>query len=271
MDIFRDKIAIVTGGASGLGRALCEELSARGAISLVADINLEAACQVAAEITNTGGQARAVQMDVSQAEMVRKVINEVASEYGQLDYIFNNAGIIICREVKDMSLNDWHRIIEVNFLGVLYGTTVAYALMIKQGYGHIINISALSGLTRLPIFTAYATTKHAVVGLSTSLRAEAAGLGVKVSVVCPGLMKTAMTGAGTFIGPAMDKIAIDPTVAAHKVLRGVSRNQGIIVFPFGSHASWWAYRLWPGFDPIGSIVLRHFRKVRREIDIQSHT
>ncbi len=278
LDIFSDKVVIVTGGASGLGRALCEELCARGGIVIVADINVEGAQQVATAITSTGGHARAVQMDVSQAESVRKVITAIASEYGRIDYIFNNAGIIIGAEVRDMSLDHWRRIIDVNLFGVLYGTTTAYALMIKQGFGHIVNISSLSGLTSLPIYTAYATTKHAVVGLSTSLRAEAAGLGVKVSVVCPGPIKTPLADAAMILQTRweevpkslpLDKIAMDARVAARKVLRGVSRNRGIIVFPFGSRVLWWVYRLCPDVDPIGWKIVKNFRKARTEPDTLS--
>jgi NAD(P)-dependent dehydrogenase (short-subunit alcohol dehydrogenase family) len=273
MDILRDKIAIVTGGASGLGRALCEELSARGAISVVADINQQGANELASAITNTGRRAQAVHMDVSRADSVENVIFDVASAYGRLDYIFNNAGIMIAGEVRDMTLDHWRRIIDVNFLGVLYGTTTAYSLMVKQGYGHIVNISSLSGLTTLPIYTAYAATKHAVVGLSTSLRAEGAGLGVKVSVVCPGPMKTGFANAATILRTtweeiprslSLDKVATDPRAAARDVLRGVLRNRGIIVFPFSSRLLWWAYRLSPSIDPIGSRIVNNFRRARNE-------
>ncbi len=103
---------------------------------------------------------------------------------GQLDCMFNNAGISITGEVRDMTSDHWHRVIDINSLGSHYGATYAYSLMIKQGFGHIVNVACLAGLIGYPIEIAYTTTKYALVGLLTSLRIEAADLGVKVSVVC---------------------------------------------------------------------------------------
>jgi NAD(P)-dependent dehydrogenase (short-subunit alcohol dehydrogenase family) len=180
---FEDKVVIVTGGASGIGRALCEELGQRGAKVIVADINVEGAEQVASAITTTGGLARAAPLDVSQVEAVQKLIEETAAEQGWLDFMFNNAGICMVGEVRDMDLEQWRRIVDVNLWGVIHGTTSAYQLMLGQGFGHIINIASADGLMPFPMMTAYSTTKHAVIGLSTGLRAEAAELGVKVSVV----------------------------------------------------------------------------------------
>ncbi len=190
MDIFRDKVAIVTGGASGIGHMLCQELCRLGALVVVADVDSRGAEEVASAILKAGGRARAAFLDVSRVESVRGLVDEILSEHGRLDYMFNNAGIAIVGELRDMSLEHWQRIIDVNLWGVIYGTTAAYSIMARQGSGHIINTASLAGLIGYPASTAYAATKSAVIGLSTSLRAEAAGLGVKVSVVCPGYVQT---------------------------------------------------------------------------------
>ena len=190
MEHYKDKIAIVTGGASGIGRALCEELGRRGAQVVVADINMEGAERTASTITAAGGRVRAVHVDVTKAEDVRRLIQETASAHGRLDFMFNNAGIVTVGEVRDMDLGHWHRILDINLMGVIYGTTAAYALMIKQGFGHIVNTASAAGLGPFPLLASYVMTKHAVVGLSTTLRLEGAGLGVKVSVVCPGFVRT---------------------------------------------------------------------------------
>ncbi|MFB0533577.1 MAG: SDR family NAD(P)-dependent oxidoreductase [Anaerolineae bacterium] len=272
MDQFRDKVAIVTGGASGIGRALCQELGQRGAVVMVADINAEGAQQVASAIATTGGRARAAYLDVSQAEDVQRLVDETASEHGRLDYMFNNAGIAMAGEVRDTSLLQWRRLVDVNLWGVIYGTTAAYSLMVRQGFGHIVNTASLAGLVSFPALTPYAATKHAIVGLSTSLRAEAAGLGVKVSVICPGHVRTGIYDVATVLKASREDAwalipfnAMEAARAARVMLRGVARNRAIIIFPFHTRLPWWLHRLHPSLSAIwGSRVVRMFRALRRD-------
>jgi NAD(P)-dependent dehydrogenase (short-subunit alcohol dehydrogenase family) len=255
MNHFENKVAIVTGGASGIGGALCEELGQRGAaMVVVADINAEGAGQVASAITAASGQAQSAHLDVSRAEDVQKLIDETASKHGRLDFMFNNAGIALCGEVRDMDLEHWQRILDVNLWGVICGTTAAYRVMTGQGFGHIVNIASLGGLIPEPMATAYAATKHAVVGLSTSLRAEAAELGIKVSVVCPGFVQTRVHDAATYIGikreDAISEMSssmkmMDATDCARVILRGVERNKAIITDTALTRLLWWLYRLHP--------------------------
>ena len=269
--LFRDKIAVVTGGGSGLGRALCLELARRGAVTVVTDIDLKSAAQVTESITAAGGRSRAMKVDVADPGSVTESIDEVIRAYGGLDYLFNNAGIITLAEVRDMRLEHWKRIIDVNLLGVVYGIIPAYSQMVKQGRGHIVNVASVGGLITLPTYTAYATTKHAVVALSNSLRLEGFALGVKVSVACPGMMNTGLGGSATILHAKrenihespMNKYAMDPAAAARLVLRGVERNKGMIVFPFSSGLLWRLYRMWPNLlAPMGSRMLSTFRAVR---------
>lgn len=272
MDHFKDKVAIVTGGASGIGRSLCEALGQRGAVVIVADINAEGAQQVASAIIRAGGQARAAQLNVSQAKNVQNLTDETASEYRQLDYMFNNAGIAIVGEVRDMDLEHWRRILDVNLGGVIYGTTSAYQVMSKQGFGHIVNTASVAGLVPNPLLTAYSTTKYAVVGLSTSLRAEAAELGVKVSVVCPGVIRTGIIDAVTVVKvkheEMIDKLSstfrmMDAADCARCILRGVERNKAIITVTAFARWAWWLYRLHPALlGPIGRKIVKDFRSLR---------
>jgi NAD(P)-dependent dehydrogenase (short-subunit alcohol dehydrogenase family) len=251
---FENKVAIVTGGASGIGQAICEELGHRGATVIVADVNAEGTEQVVTSITATHGQAYATQLDVSHAEGVHKLIDETTAKHGRLDFMFNNAGIAMGGEVRDMNLEHWQRILDVNLWGVIYGTTAAYQIMTNQGFGHIVNTASLGGLIPEPMATAYATTKHAVVGLSISLRAEAAQLGVKVSVVCPGFVETKALDAATYVGikreAAIAEMSssmkrMDVTDCAQVILRGVERNKAIITDTLLTRSLWRLYRLSP--------------------------
>jgi NAD(P)-dependent dehydrogenase (short-subunit alcohol dehydrogenase family) len=138
MEDFRNKIAIVTGGASGIGQALVEELGKQGAKVIVADIRLET--------TTRDGKVQTVQVDVSRAEQVQSLVDRVVSDYGHLDYIFNNAGISIWGEVRDMTVAHWNQIMDTNFKGAMHGVMAAYPVMLKQGFGHIVNTASLAGL-----------------------------------------------------------------------------------------------------------------------------
>lgn len=273
MEYFRDKVAIVTGGASGIGRALCEELSRKGATVLVADINGERAKQVASAIAAVGGRAHTAYLDVSQSEAVQKLVDETVATHGRLDYMFNNAGIGIVGDARDIELEHWRQIVDVNLWGVIYGTMSAYQVMARQGFGHIVNTASGGGLIPLPMASAYATTKFGIVGLSTSLRIEAAGLGVKVSVVCPGGIQTDIIEAARLIKINREKVMqklptmalMDATKCARIVLRGVARNKAIITVTAFARLTWWLYRFQPALlTPIVSKMAQDIRVLREE-------
>jgi NAD(P)-dependent dehydrogenase (short-subunit alcohol dehydrogenase family) len=269
---FSDKVTIVTGGGSGIGQELCMELGRLGAVVTVADINSDGAKQVAEAIVGAGGRARGVTLDVTDAEEVQRIVKEIAVSHGRLDFMFNNAGITLAGEVRDMNLDHWHRIIDVNLLGVIYGTTAAYSLMLKQGSGHIVNIASYLGLVGLPFSTAYNTSKFAVVGLSTSLRHEAAGLGVRVSVVCPGYILTRLIDDGTMLKVSADDIkellpvkmySVVKTV--RRILKGVARNRAVIVFPLHARLFWLLNRAHQSLlIPIFRKAIRDFRSLRED-------
>jgi len=268
---FQEKVAIVTGGASGIGRALCEALGRRGARVVVADIDEPGARRVAETVSSSGGRGQSVCLDVRVAEAVRARVRETAAAHGRLDYMFNNAGIANLGEARDMTAEQWHRIIDINFLGVLHGTTAAYALMVEQGFGHIINTASQAGLYPVAGTVSYAACKHAVVGLSTSLRAEGAALGVKVSVVCPGPVKSNIVDSATLVSSFRENVfkkvppfmMMNADLAARKILDGVVRNRAIMVFPFSAHALWWLHRLHPGIPIfLARLGVQAFRRFR---------
>src|SRR5262249_25867294 len=249
---FTDKIAIVTGGASGIGEALAEALSERGTLTVIADLNGEGARRVADKIKQRGGRAEAVTLDVSDAEEVQRLVDETVAKHGRLDFIFNNAGIGVGGEVQNLKLEDWRRVIDINLMGVIYGTSAAYQVMIRQGFGHIVNTASLAGLISGPGMAPYVAAKHAVVGLSKSLRVEAAIYGVKVTAVCPGFIQTGIYDAGTYRNFSKEQLLkkipfkmLPSQDAAQIILRGIEKNKAIIAFPFYARFFWWLHRLSP--------------------------
>jgi len=275
MQRFEDAVAIVTGGGMGLGEALCEELAHGGATVVIADINGDVARQLAARLADRGATAAAVRVDVANEADVAQLIDSTVAEYGRLDYMINNAGIAIGGDSRDLSMQQWRRVLDVDLLGVVHGTVHAYQVMAKQGHGHIVNVSSLSGLVPQPGNVPYCTSKHGIVGLSLSLRAEGVDLGVKVSAACPGDMRTKIYDNMVVANMPREQVAalsrrthyLMPQMSAHAaacaILRGVDRNRALIVFPTAVQAIWQLYRRFPGLIyRINIHRMRLFRSLR---------
>jgi len=257
---FDGQVAIVTGAASGIGRALSTALARRGATVVLADID-EAGVKAAADelAAVTAAAVSGVALDVADAGAVAELIGRVADDHGHLDLLFNNAGVGVWGDVADLTLAHWNRAIDVNLKGVVHGVVAAYPLMVRQGRGHIVNTASLAGLVPGPLLTPYAMSKHAVVGLSTGLRVEAAAHGVRVSVVCPGIIETPLLDKGNppdlpATGPLPDGRKMltrsmgrpyPAASLADDVLAGVARNRAFIVTPRHARAAWALYRLSP--------------------------
>src|SRR6516225_2889091 len=254
---FAGAVAVVTGGASGIGRALAEALARRGAAVVLADLQDDLASEVVARIRSAGGQATATHVDVRDFEAIKQLIQDTWTEHGRLDYQFNNAGIGVVGPVQEYELEDWYRVIDVNLRGVVNGVQAAYPLMLRQGFGHIVNTASMAGLMPAPGTVSYAASKFGVVGLSTSLRAEAAAAGVRVSVLCPGVIRTPILEGGKHgksllpIPPEVQRRywerlrPMAPERFAAKVLPAISKNQAIIIVPSWWKIFWWLNRLSP--------------------------
>ncbi|MDD5223335.1 MAG: SDR family NAD(P)-dependent oxidoreductase [bacterium] len=272
MNIFADKVAIVTGAASGIGLGLSTELSRRKAQVIMADINRDLVEEKAQELSGSGGRVQAVFLDVADAQAVQDLADGTVQSRGRVDYMFNNAGIAITGDVKDMALPDWRRVIEVNLWGVINGVQAVYPLMIRQGHGHIVNTGSSSGLAPWPTVVPYTTTKHAVVGLSTSLRSEAETYGVKVSVVCPGFINTQIFSSMKYVNIDREKAlqalpfqGMAPDKCARIILRGVERNKAIIVVGWDSWLMWHNYRIFPGaYIWANRFIVKKVREQRKE-------
>jgi NAD(P)-dependent dehydrogenase (short-subunit alcohol dehydrogenase family) len=277
--IFDGATAIVTGGASGIGRALAEELAKRGCEVVLADLQIELAEEVALEIRVSGGKAEAAKIDVTDFPAMQHLVEETVKRTGRLDYIFNNAGIVIGGSVSLYGIEDWNRIIDVNLRGVINGIQAAYKIMVQQGFGHIVNTASMAGLMPGPGNVPYTTAKHAVVGLSRSLRAEAAQLGVQVSVLCPGVVRTPILEGGGKYGKMLIDIPpeqvrqlweklkpMSPNLFAKKVLRLVAKNKAIIIVPSWWKVYWWVNRLSPSLGIF--LSQKQFQKVQKKLGIE---
>jgi NAD(P)-dependent dehydrogenase (short-subunit alcohol dehydrogenase family) len=268
---FKGKTAIVTGGASGIGRALATELVVRGATVLVADLDGAGAAVVAEGLRHdvTGlGRAIPVALDVTDAAEVAACVATFEDEHGDVDFMFNNAGIGIGGEVKDLTVAHWQRALDVNVMSVVHGVSAVYPGMVRRRGGHIVNTASLGGLIPDPLLAPYGMTKHAVVGLSVSLRSEAANYGVRVSVVCPGTIDTPLLDQGDPVDlapvpsmPDMRAMLSDlagkpypPLDLARYVLDQVALDRPIIVAPKRARALWLAYRAMP------NLVIRQLPK-----------
>ena len=264
---FHGSVAIVTGGSSGIGRALCLELGRRGAFVVVADIDEEGARKTAVAILEAGGAAQSILLDVKDGDAVDRMVREIDRSRGGIDYMFNNAGIGLSGEAIDLTRDHWRRIMEVNFFGVLHGTLAAYMAMARRGRGHVVNISSLAGFAPFVFNAPYTAAKFAVTGMTEALRVEAEARGVKVTLVCPGIVRTPFYESIEIVGtdPAsyrarLPRRLISPERAAEIILRGVAAGKRRIIFPLHARLAWWAGKLAPfAIDAMNRRLVREFR------------
>jgi NAD(P)-dependent dehydrogenase (short-subunit alcohol dehydrogenase family) len=247
---------IVTGAASGIGLALSRAMLARGAEVWMSDVNVEGVEQAAAEL---GSKAHAERLDVRDAEAFRDLVERVARERGRIDYLFNNAGIGLGGESHEIGVEHYDRIIDVNIRGVTNGVAAAYPLMVKQRSGHIVNTASLAGLVPGPLMAGYTMTKHAVVGLTTSIRLEAERHGVHVSALCPSVIETPILDsqmpsdlaqpswrpdARRYLSKYGAPYPVDRL--ADEALRGVEQNRALIIVPNSAKMAALVARMAPG-------------------------
>ncbi|AFM17537.1 short-chain alcohol dehydrogenase [Mycolicibacterium chubuense NBB4] len=253
------KVALVTGGASGIGAAIATELADGGAEVWIADRQADLGDELAARLRARGATAHAIELDVRSYPAFEQAVADVVDTSGRIDYLFNNAGIGIGGEIDTFSIDDWNNIIDVNLRGVVNGIQAAYPVMIRQGSGHIVNTASLAGLITMTAQAGYSATKHAVVALSKTLRLEAERHGVSVSVLCPGVVRTPILAGGrygyntTVDSEEMRKLGeklrpISPEAFAARSLKAVVRGDAIIVVPRRWKLLWYLERLSPALS-----------------------
>jgi 3-oxoacyl-[acyl-carrier protein] reductase len=189
-----DKIAVVTGGAQGIGKAIAETLAQQGANVVVADLQLEKAEAVAQEITaDTGKKAITVRVDVSDSASAKAMINAAMAEFGRVDILVNNAGITRDNLIMRMTEGDFDLVININLRGAFYCTKAVIRYMMKQHYGRIVNMASVSGVAGQAGQTNYSSSKAGLIGFTKALAKEVGSRNITVNAVAPGFIETALT------------------------------------------------------------------------------
>lgn len=266
---FHGRVAVITGGGSGIGRATALRLAREGAKVHVVDLRRESAERVVSEVVALGGGAVAHVADVSDASRMAELADAVYAEDGRCDVLHNNAGFAVVGAVEDIELEDWRRVVEVNVMGVIHGIHAFVPRMLAQpGEAHIVNTASMVGLIVWPLFSPYVMSKHAVVGLSEVLDAELAPKGIRVHAICPGVIDTPMVHDSPLRGPAagdranavsfMKRFGTDPEKVADAVIDAIERNKVIRTVPrLQVTPAWLLHRLSPSLSgALGRLTTR---------------
>jgi NAD(P)-dependent dehydrogenase (short-subunit alcohol dehydrogenase family) len=246
---FQGKVAVVTGGGSGIGRALAHGFAKRGARIVLADIEKPALDSVASELERAGSEVLALRVDVADARQVTSLAESAYEAFGEVNVLCNNAGIACGGRVKDLSLEEWDWVLRVNLYGVIHGLHAFLPHMLASGEPcHIVNTASVAGLMSMAGISPYSASKYAVVAISEALAQECAGSNVGVSVLCPGWVKTRIAESERLAGPEIPVRAetperqqmqtllrgligggTDPDVIAQRVIEGIEQRALYII------------------------------------------
>jgi NAD(P)-dependent dehydrogenase (short-subunit alcohol dehydrogenase family) len=255
------KTVLVTGAGSGIGLETARAFAGRGARLVLCDLDQARLDAVAAELADSLLAARRV--DVSDRGAMATFADEVHALVPAVDVLVNNAGVGLVGGIVDTSLDDWDWLLRINLGGVVHGCAFFVPKMIERGSGHVVNVASALGYVGAARVLAYSTSKHAVVGLSASLRAELAPMGIGVSVICPGLIRTGIIASTRMPGREAEivRARVDalyrrrdypPSRVASAILSAVRWNRAIVPVAAEAWLAWWAVRLWPALaGPLG--------------------
>jgi NADP-dependent 3-hydroxy acid dehydrogenase YdfG len=253
MHVLSDKVAIITGASSGIGRATALALAQAGADVALAARRQDALEAVAEEVRGIGRRALVVPTDVAQQGQAEHLVGATLNHFDRLDVIVANAGIYVRGPIEKLTAADFERCMAVNYFGTIYPVLAALSHLRAQGCGHIVLISSMDGKKAVRTDAPYAATKFAVAGFGDALRQDLYGSGVDVSIIFPGRVATPMIAAMKI--PAISApIAAEAVGAA--VVKAIRRRQAEVILPFSAHFLLFADRLSPG---LGDWAVRTFR------------
>ncbi len=259
---FKDKVVIVTGAASGIGRAIINMFANEGAKVVLADINERGIIELEQELKSKGVDATAVHTDVTNLEMIKNLINKTIQKHGKIDVMCNNAGIILPGDIDVTDYSSIDKQIYINLYGIIRGTKEVLPIMKKQGYGHIVNTSSLAGIVPEPGSAIYSATKFGIRGFDLAVRLELKNTGVSISTIMPDSTETPQLhyeathggSAMSFLGepqkPENVANGVANAILKNKIEVYVPHSQGIIarialMFP------WLMPMLWPMLEKQG--------------------
>ena len=266
-----DRVVLITGAGSGIGKELAGRLARRGDHLVLTDVDEAAVAAVAEALRPTaeaaGGSTRHEVVDVRDPDRVAAVVDQTWRHFGRIDVLVNNAGIGLGGSSEEMTAAHWQRVFDINISGVMHGVVAAYPKMLAAGSGQIVNIASLAGLVPAPHLAAYSASKHAVVGLSMSLAAEAHDTGVGITCVCPGftdtpildatgpadLPTTRFAGRGRQYAAGVPGGLYDVALLAADIERAIDRRQVLLVTPASARWMWRVARYAPR---LGMVVAR---------------
>jgi NAD(P)-dependent dehydrogenase (short-subunit alcohol dehydrogenase family) len=243
-------VAVVTGGASGIGRACVLAMARGGADMVIADVNQERMAGVVDEVRELGRRALGIPCDVSRDDEVARLAELAIAEMGQVDLLMNNAGVVLGGPFETIPMADWEWIVGINLLGPVRGVRAFLPHMLERGSGYIVNTASFAGLVaHNPLTIPYDTTKHGVVGLSAGLALYLKPKGIGVSVLCPGYVETNLSENYRFRGlddpgsgsHRMPDATVRPEDVAERVVEAVEADRFLIVSQ-PEHARIWARR-----------------------------
>lgn len=246
MDFFADKVAVVTGAGSGIGRALALDLAGRGARVAVSDVDTVGLDETVARLRSAGAQVHHRALDVAQREEVYAYAEEVREHFGVVHQVYNNAGVAYVGDVLEMDDKSLDRVMDIDFFGVAHGSSAFLPHLIASGDGSLVNVSSVFGLFAVPSQSAYNAAKFAVRGYTEALAMEmrAAGHPVRVTCVHPGGVRTNIARnadsdagrSGAAFHATFDRIAMtSPPKAARTILRGVEKGRARVLIGPDAH------------------------------------
>ena len=254
----RDRVAVVTGAASGIGRATALALAERGADLALADLDEVGLHAVARQIEEHGRRASVHAVDVADRRRMEAFVGEVLAAHGRVHVVVNNAGVSVTANLEDHSLDDFEWLIGVNLWGVVYGSKLFLPHLKAAGEGHIVNVSSMFGLVGLPSQSSYCASKFAVRGFTESLRAELAPYNIGVTSVHPGGIRTNIVKSSRFVEERPGQRArverffatkaLPPERCAAKIVRGIEQNAARVLVAPETYATDIAKRIAPSLS-----------------------